>query len=570
MLLKSKWMLSGAVLAVAGGVAQAATPTFADAVTQTLGTMKAVYEASYAPGLLKAQTFGWNLDAEYAKAVSAVQAQGAALTPVASRQIMNDFIYSMRDYHVSISYRATEKAELPFMVKSAEGRYFIVYIDRKRLSEASFPFHEGDEVVTFDGLPTADAVMVVQKQFTATVPTTDAAMAEQRLTLRRAARGILVPKGAVMVGIRRKGESIVQNRQLVWEYTPEMISPMSAPSLPNLNFVSHSSPALRLLNRKMTAQMDSAIPVAENPFGLGTRKSYLPALGTKTWQSADTDVFDAYTYTDAATGKSIGVIRIPSYEPANDDVEGALLAFRNLIVRMQGSTDALVIDQINNPGGSVFYMYTLLSMLSDQPLKTPLHRMSVTQADVEDALATLEQMRGVTDDATAKSVLGDTFGGYPMSYQVAQFIKNYSQFLVDEWNKGHIFTDPFWIGGVDAINPSDVTYTKPILMVVNELDFSGGDFFPTILQDNARATIFGVRTSGAGGYVNDVTLPTLAGVNSFRVTQSLAKRVTGNPIENLGVTPDIGYSLKVEDLQSSFGLYTAAIRDAVNSMLSQP
>jgi C-terminal processing protease CtpA/Prc len=139
--------------------------------------------------------------------------------------------------------------------------------------------------------------------------------------------------------------------------------------------------------------------------------------------------------------------------------------------------------------------------------------------------------------------------------------------IVAEWDAGHKLTRPYWISGVDHINPADVHYTRPILLLTNHLDFSGGDFFPTILQDNKRVTILGSRTAGAGGYVNNVKIPNNIGIDAFRVTESIAERVSGNPIENLGVTPDILYEMTPADYQTNFKPYTSKIQATVDSLI---
>ena len=50
----------------------------------------------------------------------------------------------------------------------------------------------------------------------------------------------------------------------------------------------------------------------------------------------------------------IGFIRIPSYAPTNPTA--ALIAFQNEIAFFQANTEALVIDEMRNPGGSVGYL----------------------------------------------------------------------------------------------------------------------------------------------------------------------------------------------------------------------
>jgi hypothetical protein len=553
-----KWglMLSRTFFALAllilGGMAHA--DTLADDVLNTLYTMKGVYRAEYAPAAWKKQFAGYDLDTEFSKAVAAVQAN-PQLTQADAVVIFKNFVYAMKDYHTSISFMGTEAAKLPLVLgMAADGRFFIAAIDRTRLPEGTFPFHEGDEVVTFGDQPTAQAVDDIQAAVTSNVPATDRSLATIRLTARSAARGLLVPHGPITLGIRPIGATDVTLAQLIWEYTPESIAPrgtLLAGALDQPSTLFHPRMDVELGNRKS----------AETPFDLGVRKSFIPALGTKIWESADDSQFYAYIY-KTADRKLIGYVRIPEY--GADDLAKATVEFGKIITRFEATTDSMVIDQVNNPGGSVFYLYTLASMLSDKPLATPRHRMAIDQSSVSDALATITKLKDIKTDAEAQKALpaGD-LDGYPASYEFVQFTLSYAHFIVDQWNQGHKLTTPYWIGGVDHINPAAVHYTKPILLLINHLDFSGGDFFPTILQDNKRVTILGSRTAGAGGYVNDVKIQNNVGIAAFRCTESIAERVSGHPIENLGVTPDIAYELTAEDFQKSFAPYVKVIQDAV-------
>ena len=65
-----------------------------------------------------------------------------------------------------------------------------------------------------------------------------------------------------------------------------------------------------------------------------------------------------------------------------------------------------------------------------------------------------------------------------------------------------------------------------------------------------------------------VSFPNRFGVSGFRYTGSIAERPDGNPIENLGVTPDVLYKPTEEDLQNGYQGFAAAIHSTLKTMLS--
>jgi hypothetical protein len=539
------------------GAARAESPVV-QSTKSALDFMVSVYSTTYAPAAWKKQYDGWSLESEYQIAVDKIN-NNPDLSVKEARQILMDFVYSMRDYHVSIRFFSTEEASLPFTVRGTEGRYFIVHIDKSKLGSDVFPFSVGDEVVSFGGKPIAEEISSL-KIYEKNVEETDQALAELSLTRRRASRGFTVPKGPVVVGIKKRGSDKVTERQLIWKYTPEMINHMGMSSHQAFTMGGDSKQSSIIPTPMMTADVELK---NLNPQGLGDKNGYLPNLGTPIWQNASDDLYRAYIY-KADNGEMIGVVRIPGYIVS--DYTKSVENFAKIIGHMEKVTDKLVIDQLNNPGGSVFYLYTLASMLSDKPLQAPRHLMSIDPHGVNDCIKALKSLEPIKTDADAKKAIGSRISGFPVSLQFVEFYRSYCNVFLEDWRAGKTQTRPFWIAGVDQINPNPVHYTKPILILVNELDFSGGDFFPTIMQDNKRATIMGVRTAGAGGYVLGYDFPNFIGVETFRVTESLAYRVDKNPIENLGVTPDIEVKHTVRDFQSNYADYLKAVKEAVKNL----
>lgn len=535
---------------------------------QTLDIIRNSFYVQYAPVEWKQKYSGWELDHQIDHAKNKVIAlENPSIKDF--QGVVRDFFSSTQDYHVGVSFYSTESASLPFRVKGANGKYFISYIDRSKLSSTVFPFKVGDELTRFDGKPTHDVVTELKNREVGNASElTDYAMSEMFLTHRVGQIGHQVPKGPVMVTVKSTKTGHSSSFQLIWQYQPEKIVSKAVTSLEDTSNPVKSK-VCALTQKGLLAPFYQTIstPQIDNDKDedgtLGARKGFIPTLGKKWWESDSTSAFHAYLY-ETHDRHLVGYVRIPHYVGSADDAE----EFSKIVAFMQDRSDALVIDQTNNPGGSVFYLYALVSMLTDQPLSAPRHKMTITQKEVMDAVYCVPAFEKIRSDEDAKAVLGKTLDGNQVTYQMAQFFLNYFRFIIDEWNEGRILTKPFYLYGVDHINPHPKTrYTKPILVLTNSLDFSGGDFFPAILQDNHRVTILGERTAGAGGFVIGTSFPNHFGIAGYHYTASIAERADSNPIENLGVEPDIPYSLTEVDLTNGYSQYVQEIHQAVDQML---
>lgn len=522
-----------------------------------LDSIKNIFEARYAPAGWKGELNGWSLDAEIAKAKEAVWAQ-QPVSVTEYRKIVKRLFASTQDYHVSVSFYSTAVAVLPVSITESGGRYYINGINRKVLPESAFPFKTGDEVTAIGGKSMDEAVAeYLAEAGIDNVPGTDRALAALRLTQRLGALANDMPQGPASLSIKPAGAAEAVQVQLNWLQAPEQI--------PAQSFVVKRLGADSLPLDWMTimySDLFAGTGAAAAGYGIGDRDGFLPDLGEKVWQAPSDSQFRAYIYRNPADGKRTGYVRIPTYMVEDPDALAA--DFARLAAEFERGADALVIDQLNNPGGIVPYMYRLLSMLTDAPLQVPLHRITLTPADVSNSVKLLQQTAGAKTDEDARKLLGNTFASYPVDLAFLNDYRAFASSVVKQWGEGKTLTDPLPSFGAAKVNPAyGPRFTKPIMVLTNEADISCGDFFPAIMQDNRRAVTFGARTSGAGGAVKKYKYQnSLLGMDEFGLTETIAIRANGRPIESLGVTPDIPYAVQPGDLQTGFKAYAAAVNAA--------
>ena len=542
-----------------------------------------VFSQMYAPRDWKKEHLSWDVDEEREKIIDTVL-QNPDITVKEFHRLLLSSVNQLHDYHVSLSILSSESSTLPFRVKPSYGRYFVV---ANFGSPSNFPFDLGDELIAMNGRPVDEVVQDFLKKSPAPQSLTEKMLAAFQLTSRRAILGEEVPKGLVNLVFRRKGETELSYFQTVWDYNTDSLSFFGFDSksralarVKSESSMSFSSQFdVQMISEKALLLNDGFVSGNEEAEGhrLGAKQSFLPEMGKVISQNLP---HDFYNYIFEHKGKKIGYVRIGTYSPPikHDSKPQNLLVeytryalqFQDLINEYEQKTDMLVIDQIHNPGGSLIYLYALASMLSDKPLKTPRHHKALSGDDIEASIEKLIAFERIKSEEDARQTFQGLkyLAGLPINLNFIKFYKNSLSFDIEQWKSGKNLTDPTYIV-VDTLHPHPRgVYTKPIIVLVDELDFSGGDFFPAILQDNKRATIFGTPTSGAGGYVNKTSIPdNYLLVQKLSYTGSIAKRVDGRPIESLGVTPDIMYALTPEDYQNGYKGYKEALLRVIDQKL---
>jgi C-terminal processing protease CtpA/Prc len=197
----------------------------------------------------------------------------------------------------------------------------------------------------------------------------------------------------------------------------------------------------------------------------------------------------------------------------------------------------LVIDEMRNPGGSVSYLNAIVSLLMPSKWRSIAFELRATSEYVE---------------SISSSLVSATAQGAPQSIiDQLQMIKD-EIVAANTAMRGRTKPIPLDDVTIDREPAKDskgnvIAYTKPLIVLVDEMSASGGDAFAATIQDNQRGPLLGWRTMGAGGNVEAWEAGSYSqGIAT--VTESLMNRKdnittaeypSAPYVENIGVRPEI-------------------------------
>jgi hypothetical protein len=475
------------------------------------------------------------------------------------------YVASLNDAHDVFLLPSDFQAYLGFDVDIYDGKTIIEYIDRRQLPTRDFPFQVGDELVSLDGVSTQDLIQQLTKYAIAANPLSTSRFAASYITFRAQEimpHAAVIPALSTAVINRQSGG--MQSFSIPWltAGTPlKIVGPVLPPFSNSAAKASASATShdymeplkrlqnLRIRDHKMVLGFGELKPVFTLP------SNFVLRMGSSLFDSF-------YTGTYQAQGLTVGYIRIPSFDAsyASDD-------FQKEIDYMRQNTDGLIVDIMRNPGGEGCFAEDLLSRIMPNQFQTLGFEIRATRAWV----AAFQQALQDAKDFGAPA-------------PVVRQYENLLQQVTAAFQTPSGRTPPLPLCGtsLDVVSAMDksgqvIAYNKPVMLLADEMSASAADFFAAVFQDNQRGPIFGMRTMGAGGNVQQFNVSTYS-EGQATVTESLMHRK--NPIstpeyptafyvENIGVRPEIKQDyMTVDNLLNHGSTFVQAFTDAMVKLIN--
>ena len=257
-------------------------------------------------------------------------------------------------------------------------------------------------------------------------------------------------------------------------------------------------------------------------------------------------------YTVHHKGKSIGVVRIPSFVPGDDEATLNELAWlKKAVERLENSTDVLILDTLGNSGGSIFFATKIMSLFTGRKTMRAFDlrvRLSKTIIDIyqntgkwlsdpkngnETNYAELFLPRKAVKELEEARLSGEHYATIPHW--------DSTQLLSNKKNTGMIFPD------------QEVSYTKPILLLSDQFSASAAESMAKIFQTNERAIVKGSPGKGLGGVVIFRQTSISGAELEGRCTVGHCWPPNGQAIENIGVLTNIRREISSNDLTEGDG-----------------
>ncbi|HRK08573.1 MAG TPA: S41 family peptidase [Pseudobdellovibrionaceae bacterium] len=551
----------------------------------------------YGPLEYKERRFGYKFDVEAQRLRSQI-----ATTKTEEEKLAKfyELLRLFQDGHVYLAQPFRDDQQIPIQVTPVEQGFFI---DGVHAELASFGIERGDELISVDGKSPEDLLKNILKYAWYGNDLSDRHLAyaifyraahliEMRPTQPFAQIEFKKPTGETRIARiawRRAGLQRSTGLKPLAEAHPSDLSQLKGASL-------HSEPLAHLIQFRREVTVPKANAPSENStpdasiFSMGNTEPYWysrklasqvgftkvtadPALAAKyyaLWRK-QLEVFDSEptpfttpkTWPDVFAGlykhngKTVFMMRQPGYSAA--DFIANLSVYSALIEQFQPIADVLVIDQTENPGGSVLYVDWFARLFAPKGMNA---WVQFNTADRQ----WISRWLGWLSDVPATQ----------LTAPFAQQVRAYAASLDRDHDAGlRLAREPinFMLVTQQVPAPGAGVWKKPILITVDELCGSGGDAFPMLMKHNGLGKIFGRRTAGLGGSVEQVIeLPhsraklslTRGLFTTFRPDGQYPDHVF---VENNGVTPDLEYTHTVQDFREGYKNYFEAFSKAATELV---
>lgn len=298
------------------------------------------------------------------------------------------------------------------------------------------------------------------------------------------------------------------------------------------------------LNRRLAEGEEDEKKVALSPRETLAKERDIPD-GARMVETST--VFPAYTVMQPvlnAEGKEVGrklltYVRLDTFSPAGgeDQVVAEMKALLKAM-RDSGSSD-LVIDMIDNGGGSVALGLRLAQALSATRVAMPEIQFRLSNSWVDNFETESLMAKTATERTLSGKVLGKLLEDRAAGKRLSRRMPVES--LLD-WPEGP---------------NKDIKEKLNIVLLVNEMCASMCDIFTATLKDNGLAKVVGARSMGAGGNVVNYAAAPNSNMQ-IRQTESLILRADGSYVENNGVTPDVEMAVNEDEAAKYAGVRAKA------------
>ncbi len=480
-------------------------------------------DAQYGPKLYKQEHLGIDLKvlaANYEEKVKQTKSNGEFY------YLMVKFVAEFKDGHFGVIVPSEKVASLGFTTDYINGKVLIDEVNAKVLP--NFAFQRGDEIVTFNKLP-VDVELNTLKPFVSNGnDQTITRIAAISLSNRRAAR-LPAPSGSAELGIRHGTSEIIDTVVLEWKQTGDSLDEQDGFLPQSANRLSFRTDYSQISIKDLMADLED--PKLKSIRCSGETRIAIPKDATVLTM----EPFVSY-YHPTEKG-NIGYLRIPHYhwEVNGKSINAQVFAqYVYVVDQLEKNTVGLIIDQDHNCGGSVELVEQMASLF------------------IPKAYPGLEfqLLASKTEYLQFKSWLNEV----PENTYERAGTKETLDLILNSWKKGDYMTPKSTLHGSVSVRPYQYQYTKPIVLLTDEMSGSGGDAFPGLMQGHHRAKVIGNRTMGLGGHVEEIPPLYNSGL-SLRMTKSLFYRPDGVPVENNGVQPDVKHIPNRDDFMYEFKGY---------------